>query len=379
MPEKPIENDLDRQIDVESLWALAMNLCVKDPDQRPTISVIVTRIQGNPNRAIASPASDFNVDPSSSNERNSVYVWHDHTHVECIGPLPGHTSAVSCVAFSPDSSKLASGSSDGSIRLWDAITGVDLFGRLKRISGRILSVAFSPDGSKVISGSMAPDICIWDAKTGALIDTFARTDETPSLARYSSDGSRIFVTSLSPPAVHTIDVQIGTVLSTSSLPLRPPSSVQVISHTSDASQVACYYSDGFICVQDAFETRIAGRRHLQVGEFTSLAYSPDGSKLAAGSSHGLDLFDARTLGLITHLDQPYGRVAFSPDGSRVISGVRGSFVVRLWDSSNGVPISCDLVGHTKAGVTVAISPDGSRIASGSFDKSVRIWVGTDGP
>ena len=37
--------------------------------------------------------------------------------------LEGHSGSVNSVAFSPDSSKVASGSSDHTIRLWDAVTG----------------------------------------------------------------------------------------------------------------------------------------------------------------------------------------------------------------------------------------------------------------
>lgn len=377
MPEKPIENDPDRQIDVEFMWSLAINLCAKDPDQRSTTSAVVTRIQDNLHQAITAPGGNFNVDPSSHNERPPVYVWHNHTHVECIGPFQ-HGYVVSSVAFSPDSSKLASGAWDGTVWLWDAVTGVTLFGALGRhTSGRVLSVAFSPDGSKVISGTVEQDIRIWDARTGAQIRAF-RMDITPSSVLYSSDGSRIFVTSLILPAVHTLDAQTGTILSSSVLPPRPHGFILAIGYTPNASQIACYYSNGSICVHDvARGTRIEANYDL--GDCSSLvfAFSPDGSRLVARSSGGFCLFEARTLNLVArHLaDESIGLVTFSPDGSRIISS--GILEVRLWDSFSGARISRDLVGHTDMVASIAISPDGSRIASGSYDGSIRVWVGTD--
>lgn len=376
MPEKPIEPDPGRQIDVEFLWGLAISLCAKDPDQRPTIAVVVTRIQDTPDRAITAPGSNFNLDPRSNDEGKPIYLWHDHTHVECIGPLRGHNHTVLCMAFSPDSLKLASGSLDGTVRLWDAVTGIDLFGALKeRDSNGIFSVAFSPGGSKVISGSSGR-LSIWDAMTGAHLRKFGQMGFTSSSLLYSADESRIIMTSLSPPVVRTIDLQRGTMSSTSPL-ARGHGSIQAVGLSPDASQIAYYYSGGFICIDDvARGTRIETKHDL--GDCTSLVYSPDGSKLAGGPSKGgLYLFDSRTLSPITYLtSQPLRPVAFSPDGQRLISG--GGHAVRLFDVSNGTPISCNLVGPTDM-VAIAISPDGSRIASGSksHDKSVRIWVGTD--
>jgi WD40 repeat protein len=68
------------------------------------------------------------------------------------------------VAFSPDGSMLASGSSE-EIRLWSIKTGESLL-TLTGHSGSVQCVAFSPDGSVLASGSAEGEIRLWSTKTG---------------------------------------------------------------------------------------------------------------------------------------------------------------------------------------------------------------------
>ena len=52
----------------------------------------------------------------------TIHLWNVNTG-EPIRTLTGHTGFVSSIAYSPDGSTLASGSSDSTIRLWNANTG----------------------------------------------------------------------------------------------------------------------------------------------------------------------------------------------------------------------------------------------------------------
>ena len=40
-----------------------------------------------------------------------------------------------------------------------------------RSYGKVVSAAFSPDGSRVVSGSTDQLVILWDARTGALVST----------------------------------------------------------------------------------------------------------------------------------------------------------------------------------------------------------------
>ena len=94
--------------------------------------------------------------------------------------LQGHDNVIASVAFSPDGSKIVSGSWDCTIRVWDASTGVQVLPALQGHDDYIRSVAFSPDGSKIVSGSWNKTIRVWDASTGVEMRSEEHTSELQS-------------------------------------------------------------------------------------------------------------------------------------------------------------------------------------------------------
>ncbi|KAL5641644.1 hypothetical protein ACGC1H_001950 [Rhizoctonia solani] len=84
----------------------------------------------------------------------------------------GYRRNVSCVAFSPDGTRIASSWDNGSIRLWNVALGTVIedyvFGdELLAIPDSGYSIAFSPDGGKLVSGSPRGDIHVWDVSTSS--------------------------------------------------------------------------------------------------------------------------------------------------------------------------------------------------------------------
>eukprot|EP00962_Isochrysis_galbana_P011315 scaffold3167_cov105-Isochrysis_galbana.AAC.7 len=89
-------------------------------------------------------------------------VWDANT-LKLSGKAYAHNGHVKSVAFSSDGTKIVSGSDDLTIRVWDADTLELKSGKTYAHRGRITSVAFSPDGTKIVSGSDDQTIKVWDA------------------------------------------------------------------------------------------------------------------------------------------------------------------------------------------------------------------------
>ena len=72
---------------------------------------------------------------------------------------------MSSVSFSPDGTRIVTGSDDTTAKIWDARTATPLV-ELKGHTGEVFSVSFSPDGTRIVTGSFADTAKVWDARTG---------------------------------------------------------------------------------------------------------------------------------------------------------------------------------------------------------------------
>ena len=126
-----------------------------------------------------------------------------------LPPLRGHDLYVLSVAFSPDGSRIVSGSYDQTIRVWDASTGVEMLPPLRGHDRYVLSVAFSPDGSKIVSASYDQTIRVWDASTGVeMLPPLQGHDECVRSVAFSPDGSKI-VSASSDKTIRVWDASTG--------------------------------------------------------------------------------------------------------------------------------------------------------------------------
>ena len=88
----------------------------------------------------------------------------------CLQTLEGHSNRVWSVAFSHDSTRLASASDENTVKIWDAGNG-ECLQTLEGHSNGVNSVAFSHDSTRLASASLDNTVKIWDASSGECLQT----------------------------------------------------------------------------------------------------------------------------------------------------------------------------------------------------------------
>jgi WD40 repeat protein len=117
-----------------------------------------------------------------------VELW-DVVHVKKIFSLPGFTTPVTGLAFSPDGKVLATGSDDQKIRIWDTSSGKDVH-ELSPVGLHML-LAFSPDGSLFIAGAEDGTINLWDTSTWTQVATLTASSGKLTGLAFTPDGKFI--------------------------------------------------------------------------------------------------------------------------------------------------------------------------------------------
>ncbi|MCE9603503.1 MAG: serine/threonine protein kinase [Planctomycetia bacterium] len=267
------------------------------------------------------------------------FYWERRFHSERLNlkePLApsAHPSGARAVAFSPNGLKIATGGDDRLLKLWNASDG-RLLHSLRGHKDSLNHVAFSADGTRVVSaGGAADGVKVWDVATGKLLNTF--------------------------------------VVSSGEIKLVP---WQVAFHP-DGSRLAVASYDESIRVWDLATGKELPSLNAHAGGFSSLAYSPEGKHLAAGSFERgtITLWDATDGKLLQTLEGHQGKVAdveFSSDGTRLASAGWDK-TVRLWNVADGKQLNV-FKRHTDFVHGVAFSPNGKRLASGGQDATACIW------
>jgi hypothetical protein len=152
--------------------------------------------------------------------------------------------------------------------------------------------------------------------------------------------------------------------------------VRSLAFSPDGQRLASASSDGTVKVWDTQtgqEALVLRRRRVDlVSEVQSLAFSPDGRWLALGNDdQTVTVWDAQSGEEIRTFQEgtgPVNSMVFSPDSQRLITAsVDGT--VKVWDVQTGQ----DLLTLKGGGSCVAISSDGQRLAAGGVSETVKLW------
>jgi len=136
---------------------------------------------------------------ASGSENGVVKLW-DIEMRKVTAKWTGHTDYVSSVCWNADGMRVASGSTDGTVRVWEMESGETVLGPIKTGNRWVSAVAYSPDSSNIATGGDKA-IEIWDTTTGERLSTLEQdsvwsltwtSDQKKLVAGFRNGSIRIF-------------------------------------------------------------------------------------------------------------------------------------------------------------------------------------------
>ena len=322
----------------------------------------------------------------SGSRDGTLKIWESGSGAE-VGTLSGHTGPVDAVAWSPDGTRIVSGSRDGTLKIWESGSGAAV-GTLSGHTGPVDAVAWSPDGTRIVSGSQDGTVKLWEG-VGAEVATPSGHTRKVNAVSWSPDGTRI-VSGSEDTTLKIWDGASGTEIATLATPRDAPGRVKAVAWSPDGTRIASAAME--LSVWDAASGAELAVHRDRPGWVEAVDYAPDGAAIVTGTDDAIQVWDTaeksrRLFGrghALTTLDRKYGvqgtvnAVACSPDGvhiafsqhaDRRFPGSRNT--LNIWDTDTGE--NGPLTSNTGRVCAVAYSPDGTRIVSGSHEGTLKIW------
>jgi WD40 repeat protein len=291
----------------------------------------------------------------------TVLLWKvPTTMISIAGPprkVGTHDDPVTSVAWSPDSTLLASGSASGHVIVWDLATGepryeVDVWE--EGIQGHT-GLSFSPDGTLLAGNYSYGNVIVWEVAAGTVVWQIHERNSPVANFTWLPDGTGLVFRRLDTTA-ELWDIRTGEMLRVypdlDSLDETPHVVV-------DGQRLA--YTYGYL-------DRVYG-----------VTWSPTGDELLSGTRNTIYRWNPQTW-QVSPLNWTNGGgtsapLAFTPDGQTLVAneGTAGNGQVHFLEAASG-----RILGNAYANSyqvhSIAVSPDGSILATGSsFDPYVYLF------
>ena len=295
------------------------------------------------------------------------YISQLHAERSASQPLRlQHRGMVDAVAFASDNNSLATaGGGDNIVRLWDVATG-NMVREFVGHTDLVVSVDFSPDQTKLLTGSFDKTARVWDVETGR--ELLKLPSQAASLT-FLPDGKRFAGVDGS---MKVWDSVTGTEITSE---IKLPDVGFPFSASRNGRLFAAQNGDKAAVVWEAATGRVIQKLDGKSGLLTDIEFSPDSKTLLTGNSDGTarlwDLKTGKELKAFRGHSAPINDVLFSPIGKTVATGSEDD-TIKVWDADGGFEIAT-LRGHSGDVVALGFSPDGRKLASGGSDSIACLW------
>ncbi|MFO0815774.1 MAG: protein kinase [Gemmatales bacterium] len=302
-------------------------------------------------------------------------------HSELLS-IDAHTSEATAVRFSPDGKRLATGGTDGKVHVWELPNAKHQF-TIHFSSLFIRTILFHPEGNKIyVSGGdfskpKSGAAGIWDASTGKQLTSLEGAIHNIWRLALSNDGSMLAGTQAK--TVMLWNASSGK--KTRTIPFS--GETHSVAFSPDGKNLAVGLRDGEIHIVSLLDEKAQVVKLAADGdvEIRDLAFNHNGTQLISGSYTGqVRLWQvARRNYKQVHYDRHrIESVAFSPDGQFIAAGSTGGPIL-LWTASGSRRGRAYRVlsGHAKETNRITFSPGGKLLASAGWDGKIRIWEVTE--
>jgi WD40 repeat protein len=300
-----------------------------------------------------------------------------------------HGNEILSVAFSPDGRWIATASRDHAVKIWDMASGHET--TAYRGHDRYVRVAaFSPDGKWVASAGGDKDIRIWDPQTGKDLRTLKGTGTYITALVISPDGKYVLAAG-DDRKLHIFDAASGDIKRT--IDYMVFGGLRSLAFSADGTRLAAGAENGYVRLwvyPDIVTTNAVEYWAQQDNEGASnfLTFSPDGKLLVRCGPDAIKIYEvpqpgaAATAGEPRHILQP-------PDDPKNKSKIhqftcaafskdgRTLFtgctdgLIRLFEL-DGQPAGT-FKGHNGPITALVFNRQGTQLASASTDFTVRLW------